>query len=156
METFKAKVVVSPIAYLKNLMFFQRFTSEFVNVSEFKFAYGLLLGFVDIDNTINIEDFVPIKPFEKEYLVFKKFEKIFNDLEEINKSHYDQEFPEYVLGWSRNTLYNNFEPSLFDKQNQMLFQTSIHPKSVFWIFDFENLAIETGIKVFQFKGDLNR
>lgn len=153
MEPDKAKLIVSPIAYLKNLMFFQRFTSEFVKDTEFKFAYGLLLGFVDVDNTMTIENFVPIKPFDKEYIAFKKFEKVFNDLDDLNKKHYDQEFPEYILGWARNTLYNNFEPTLFDKQNQLLFQTAIHPKSVFWIFDFENLAIETGIKVFRFKGD---
>ncbi len=152
MSSEQKKIVVSPLAYIKSLMYFQRFSSEFIEEKEFKLAYALLLGFVDIDDTIYIDDFVPLKDFDREFLRFDKHERIFEIIEKTNKEHYNEELPEYVLGWARNCVNGTLEPSVIDKKNHLLFQ-SIQTNALFWIFDFGNLSVDTGFKLFNFKDD---
>ena len=116
METEQKKILISPIAYIKSLMYFQTYTNEFIQESEFKFAYGLFLGY--IEEEINITDFVPIRAFNKEYIKFENnFDTIFEKVDILNREYYHDDFPEYILGWGRNSLYNELEPNLIDKQN---------------------------------------
>ncbi len=154
-ESKEDVIVVSPMAYIKSLMYFQRFTSEFVNEDDFKFAYGLLIGYVDpFDNSTNIEDFIPIKDFDKEYIKFRKFDTIFENIDKLNVEFNDDEYPEYILGWARNSLHDDLDPTIFDKKNHLFFQTAINPKSVAWIFNFENLTIDYGFRLYAFKNDV--
>ncbi len=152
MSSEQKKIIVSPLAYIKSLMYFQRFSSEFIEEKQFKLAYGILLGFVDVDNTIYIDDFVPLKAFDREFLRFNTHEKIFEIIEKINKEHYDEEFPEYVIGWARNCINGSLETSVIDKKNHLLFQ-NLQTNALFWIFDFGNLSIDSGFKLFSFKDD---
>ncbi len=135
MSSEQKKIIVSPLAYIKSLMYFQRFSSEFIEEKQFKLAYGILLGFVDVDNTIYIDDFVPLKAFDREFLRFNTHEKIFEKKEKINKEHYDEEFPEYVIGWARNCINGSLETSVIDKKNHLLFQ-NLQTNALFWIFGF--------------------
>lgn len=155
MEAEQKKILISPLAYIKSIMYFQRFTSDYINEKEFKFAYGLLLGYVDDhEKTIEIEDFIPYKDYNKEYIIFEKYEKIFGEIEKLNVKYDEDEFPQFILGWARNSLYDNDEPTIFDKKNQILFQTAINPDGFFWIFDYENLAIGNGFELHAFKNDI--
>jgi hypothetical protein len=154
MELAQNKIIISPIAYIKSLMYFQRFSSEYINESEQKFAFGLLLGFIDdFENETLITDFIPIKDFGDEYLKFSKFNTFFESIEKLNQEYNDEEYPEYIVGWARNSLFNDLEPTIFDKENHLLFLTSIHSKSVFWIFNFDNLMVDDGFRLFSFKED---
>ncbi len=146
------KINISLIAYLKSLMYFQRFTNDSIDKKDYKFAYGLLKGFIDVDNELYIEDFIPIKNFNDQYVIFEEQDIIFKHLQEIDEEYSKDEYPEYILGWARNSVHNDLEPSLIDKKNQILFQNT-NPRSFFWIFDNESLAIGDGIKLFAFKDD---
>ena len=150
----ETKIEISPIAYIKSLMYFQRFANDFIHENTFKVAYGLLRGFIDVDKKMYIEDFIPIKDFEKEYIIFEEYERIFENIERLDKEYDDDEYPEYILGWARNALYDNLEPTLIDKKNQLIFQTAIHPRSFFWIFDHDSLAIGDGFSLYAFKDDI--
>lgn len=148
------KVIISSIAYIKSLMYFQRFSSEFIDEDKFKIAYALLIGYIDpVDNNIYIEQFIPLKSFEDQYVIFEDYETLFSQINELNKNYYDEEFPSYILGWARNSIFHEFEPSLIDKENHLIFQTAINPDAFFWVFDHENLTIGNGIKLHRFKED---
>ncbi|MHA1149873.1 MAG: hypothetical protein ACTSR8_16680 [Promethearchaeota archaeon] len=152
MESDFKKIIISPTAYIKSLMYFQRFTNEFMDKSEFRFAYGLFLGYIEDEYLIT--DFIPLKDFNKEYIRFDKdFDKIFENVDLLNREYYDDQYPEYILGWGRNSLYNELEPTQIDKENHLYFQTSINPNSFLWIFDMGDLSIGYGFNIFQFKDD---
>ncbi|MHA1293552.1 MAG: hypothetical protein ACTSQJ_12915 [Promethearchaeota archaeon] len=152
-QTILNKVIIAPLAYIKSLMYFQRFSNEFMDEKEYKFAYGLLLGFFNEQGSVCIDDFVPIKEFEKEYLRFKKFDKIFEYVNQLNNRYNNDEFPLYIMGWARNSIYNDINPNIIDKENHLFFQTAIEPKSILWIFNIDNLTIDDGFKIYTFKGD---
>lgn len=150
-------ILISPIAYIKSLMYFQQFASEHVNEQDYKFACGLLMGYIDpYDHSLNIENFIPIKDFDKEYIKFEKYDGIFEDIIQLNKEYFDEEYPEYILGWARNDIYDNIEPNLIDKKNHLFFQSAINPHSIFWIFNHENLAVDDGYKIYHFKEDFKQ
>ncbi len=154
MEVTQNKVVISPLAYIKSLMYFQRFSSEYIDEKENKFAIGLLLGFIDdYENETLITDFIPIRDFNEEYIKFKKYNKLFEHIEKLNQEFSDEELPEYILGWARNSIHNDLEPTVFDKENHIFFQTAIHPKCLFWIFNFDNLIVDDGFRLYSFKED---
>jgi hypothetical protein len=135
-------------------MYFQRFSSDYINEEENTFAYALLFGFIDnVENETLITDLIPIKDFGEEYIKFGKYDKLFEYIEKLNQKYSDDELPEYVLGWARNSIHNELEPTVFDKENHIIFQTSIHPNSVFWIFNFDNLMVDDGFRLFSFKDD---
>lgn len=152
MESEFKKIIISPTAYIKSLMYFQRFTNQFMDPSEFKFAYGLFLGYIEEEYMIT--DFIPLKAFGKEYIQFdKEFDNIFENADTLNKEYYDDQYPEYILGWGRNSLYNELEPTQIDKKNHLYFQSAVNPNSFFWIFDVGDLAIGYGFNIYQFKDD---
>ena len=154
MEVTQNKIIISPLTYIKSIMYFQRFSSDLLEEGDYKFAYALLLGFIDnIENEILITDFIPIKNFDVNYIKFEQYDKLFENIEKLNQEFSDDELPEYILGWARNSIHNDLEPTIFDKENHILFQTAIHPNSVFWIFNFDNLMVDDGFRLFSFKDD---
>lgn len=156
-EPEKDKLIISPIAYIKSLMYFQRFSSDFIESSSFKFAYGLLIGFIDpFDKSINVEDFIPLKEFEDKQVRFKEYDTIFTQVNKLNEEHDDEEYPEYILGWARNSVEDDIEPTLVDKENHLFFQTAINPRAFFWVFNHENLAIDLGFRLYAFEEDFKQ
>ncbi len=154
MELTQNKLIISPIAYIKSLMYFQRFSSEFLDEKEYKYSYGLLLGFIDdFENETLITDFIPIKEFGKEFIKFDKYSKLYENIENLNQEFSNDEYPEYIIGWARNTLNDDFEPTVFDKENHIRFINSIHQKSILWVFNFNNLMVDDGFRIYSFKSD---
>ena len=99
-------------------------------------------------------DFVPIRSFDKEFIKFEKeFDTIFEKVDLLNREYYDDEFPEYILGWGRNSLYNELEPNLIDKKNHLYFQSATNPNSFFMIFDHVDLSIGLGFTLYTFKDE---
>lgn len=148
------KIIITPTAYIKSLMYFQRFSSEFLNEEDFKFSYALLVGYLNpFKKKKYITDFVPIKEYNKEYIDFKKDSLIFEKIDKVNLDYDDDEFPEYVLGWARNSLHNDIEPTDIDKENHLLFQTAIEPQALFWVFNYDNLMIDDGFRLYIFDDD---
>ena len=50
-------------------------------------------------------------------------------------------------------LYNELEPNLIDKQNQVYFQSAMNPDGFFMIFDHVDLSIGLGFTLYTFKDD---
>ncbi|MHA1335357.1 MAG: hypothetical protein ACTSPW_06345 [Promethearchaeota archaeon] len=150
MTELPKKIILSPYAYIKSLMYFQQYSNSFTSKSEHRFAYGLFIGYED--DEIYVTEFVPIQSFKDYYILFENdFDLIFTFIEKLNREYYDDEFPEYVIGWGRNSLYNGLEPTYFDKKNHLLFQLGIERNSFFLIFDYEELSIGNGIAAYKFK-----
>ena len=148
------RISISPIAYIKSLMYFQRFSSEFIGEENFKFSYALLVGYLNpFKKKTYITDFVPIKEYNKENINFKKDPFIFEKIAKVNLDYDDEEFPEFVIGWARNSLYNDLEPTDIDKQNHLVFQTAIEPQALFWVFNYDNLMIDDGFRLYIFDDD---
>lgn len=145
------KIIVYPTAYIKSLMYFQRFTNKFLDATQLKFAYGLFLGYVE--ETLVITDFIPLKEFNQQYIDFEEYDDVFYKIEQLNNQYYDEQYPEYILGWGRNSLYNDLEPTEIDKKNHLLFQTAINPQSFFWVFSHEELTIGYGFDIYRFKDE---
>ncbi len=154
MEAEEYTVIVSTTAYIKSLMYFLRFSSEFIKVENFNYAYGLLIGyFSEKDEEVHVTNFIPFKDFSKEYVSFEKLPFIYDNIEELNREYAGEIKPKQVIGWARNSVYNSLEPTLFDKRNHLLFQISIHPKCFFWIFNMYNLVVDDGFRLYTFKED---
>jgi len=135
-------------------MYFQRFSSEYMDENDFKFSYALLVGYLNpFKKKTYISDFVPIKEFNKEYINFKKDPLIFEKIAKVNLDYDDEEFPEFVIGWARNSLYNDLEPTEIDKENHIVFQTAIEPQALFWVFNYDNLMIDDGFRLYIFDDD---
>ena len=146
------KIIISPIAYIKSILYFQRFTSEFISEENFKSSYALLVGFIDpLEKETVITDFVPIKDFQDKYIDFTKDTLVLEKIAKVNHDFDDDEFPEYVLGWARNTVMNDLEPITIDKKNHLIFQTAIDPQAIFWIFNYDNLMIDDGFRLYSFQ-----
>ena len=132
-------------------MYFQRFSSEFMDEEEFKFSYALLVGYLNpFKKKTYISDFVPIKEYNKEYVNFKKETLIFEKIAKVNLDYDDEEYPEFVIGWARNSLYNDLEPTEIDKENHIVFQTAVEPQALFWVFNYDNLMIDDGFRLYIF------
>lgn len=151
-ETPQSTLSVAPLAYIKSLMYFQRFSSDYINQNEFKIAYGLLLGFRDVDGVLFIEDFIPYNHYNKQFVIFEEKAQLIKKIKDLNLKYDDDEFPSYILGWARNAIDDSREPTLIDKKNHNFFQ-AIRKNSFFWIFNYTDLAIDYGIKVYEFEDD---
>ncbi|MFO8017382.1 MAG: hypothetical protein R6U96_02005 [Promethearchaeia archaeon] len=151
-ETPQSTLSLSPLAYIKSLMYFQRFSSKFIDENQFKMAYGLLLGYTDIDGITVIEDFIPYKQFKKQHIIFKEKHRLIKKIKKLNLKYDDEEFPSYIVGWARNSIDDTRETTLIDKKNHIFFQ-AIHKNSFFWIFNFGDLTIDYGIKIHEFQED---
>lgn len=151
-ETSQSTLSVSPFAYIKSLIYFQRFSSEYIEENQFKLAYALLLGFKDVDGVLVIEDFIPYRQFEDHHIVFKQNDQLVKDIKNLNLKYDDEEYPSYILGWARNTVNDSREPTLIDKKNHIFFQ-ALRKNSFFWIFNYRDLSIDYGMKIYQFVDD---
>lgn len=151
-ETSHSTLKIAPLAYIKSLMYFQRFSSDYIDENDFKIAYGLLLGFKDVDGVLVVEDFIPYSHFNQEYVIFEEKALLITKIKNLNLKYNDDEFPSYILGWARNAIDDSREPTLIDKKNHNFFQ-AIRKNSFFWIFNYTDLAIDYGIKIYEFEED---
>lgn len=144
------EVKLDPIAYMKLLMYFLRFSN---NQDNSKFAYGLLLGYKNEDKPTEITDFLPIKNSGNTFLDFEEYPEIFNHLEDFNEKYNDDEYPEYILGWARSSKNLGIKTSILDKKNHLYFQGNIYPNSVLIVFNYDNLEFDDGIEILRLDGD---
>jgi hypothetical protein len=147
------EVKLDPIAYLKLLMYFLRFSNQITNKEESRIAYGLLLGYKNEENQTVVSDFFPIKNSGINFLDFEDFPKMFDYLEKYNEKYDDDQYPEYIVGWARNSKKLGIKTSILDKKNHLYFQSLGFPRSIVIIFNCDNLAFDDGFTILQFEGD---
>jgi len=148
------EVKLDPIAYLKLLMYFLRFSNQTTTKEDSRIAYGLLLGYKNEENKIIVSDFFPIKNSGIIFLDFEEYPKLFDYLEKYNEKYDDDEYPEYIIGWARNSKKLGIKTTILDKKNHLYFQSLGFPPSIVIIFNCDNLAFDDGFTIFRLEGDL--